>query len=91
MSNKNLKTRILNKWNEQLYGDTFSTGMFIRFKNGNSLDCRVSNLQYVTPIIALSNLDWKVDWDCELTKREKKYVLENSSEFINYFLTKIDT
>lgn len=60
---------ILRKWKQQ--------GTFIRFINGNKQDCRLSNLQYVSLQDAMEHIhDWVVDWDMNLTHREKMVVLD---------------
>lgn len=49
--------------------------MFIRFLDGNVANTAVSNLVYVSLRDALNNLDWKVDWDMNLTAEERALVL----------------
>jgi hypothetical protein len=45
--------------------------MFIRFLNGNTHDCSIYNLCYVSLDDAMDHVDdWKVDWDMDLTRRE---------------------
>jgi hypothetical protein len=59
-SNDELTDSIIRKWNEQ--------GMFIRFINGDTLDCRVSNLERVSLQDAMNHIDdWKVDWATNCT------------------------
>ena len=55
---------ILRKWNER--------GMpFIRWKNGNVLDCRRENLEAVSFEDFLKHFDdWVIDWDMDLEKHE---------------------
>ena len=64
-----LTKSILKKWQKQR--------TFIRFLNGDITDCRVSNLQYVSLADAMDHIhDWVVDWDMELTDRERQLVLD---------------
>jgi hypothetical protein len=42
----------------------------IHFKNGNTLDCRVENLQWVTVQEAFLHKTWEVDADCYLDDEE---------------------
>lgn len=46
------------------------TEKLIRHVNGNTLDNRKVNLQYVTVLEALQNKDWTVDAVCHLTDAE---------------------
>jgi hypothetical protein len=63
MSDPALTDSILNKWKAQR--------TFIRFVDGNTKNCAVSNLHYVLLPDALDHIDnWKVDWDMELTEEE---------------------
>ena len=67
-----LTNSILNKWNEQ--------GGFIRFIDGNTVNCAITNLQRVSPKEAMENINsWKVDWDMELT--EEEIALVNNPEW----------
>lgn len=66
-----LTNNILKKWRKQK--------TFIRFINGNTLDCRLSNLEQVSLQDALMHVhDWVVDWDMDLTHREKQLVLDDN-------------
>ena len=58
--------KIMDKWNQQ--------PVFIRFKNGNTLDCKIENMERVSLIEALENEDWVTDWDCYLTRPQIKFV-----------------
>lgn len=60
-------TTIISKWNQQ--------GSFIRFLDGNKLNCAVTNLAYVTIQDAMAHIDWVVDWDMDLTPEERNLVL----------------
>ena len=67
MPSKSLTNSILEKWNRQ--------GGFVRFINGNTTDCRITNLQYVQLKDTMEHFDdWVVDWDMNLTKKEIKLV-----------------
>jgi hypothetical protein len=58
-------------------------GMFIRSKDGNTMNCSFANLQEVSLDAALKHADdWKVDWVCDLSSAEIQYVKNN----IPYFL-----
>ena len=59
-----LTKSIFEKWRKQEY--------FVRFVNGNTLDCRRENLETVLLTDALIDHidDWKVDWDMDLTSTE---------------------
>ena len=62
-----LTNSILKKWREQ--------GSFIRFLDGNTLNCSVNNLAWVSIKDAMLNFDsWRTDWDADLSKREKDLV-----------------
>jgi hypothetical protein len=67
MNNNKLSNSIIKKWNKQ--------GTFIRFINGDTFDCRRSNLMYVSLKDAMEHINlWKVDWDMNLTKQEIELV-----------------
>ena len=54
---------ILKKWRAQ--------GSFLRFKDGDQMNCSVRNLEYVSLKDAMDNIDeWTVDWDMNLTPKE---------------------
>lgn len=61
-----LTSSILAKWNDQ--------GSFIRFLDGNTLNCHITNLTPVSLGDAMQHVDgedvWKVDWDMNLTPNE---------------------
>lgn len=65
-----LTVSIVKKWKEQ--------GLFIRFLNGNTLDCNISNLRQVQIEEAMEHIDdWVVDWDLHLTDDEVQFVMDN--------------
>jgi hypothetical protein len=65
-----LTERIIAKWR--------SRQLFIRFINGDKLDCRRCNLQEVPLDEAMNHVhDWIVDWDIDLTPAERRLVLTN--------------
>ena len=55
-----LTKSILKKWNEQRH--------FIRFLDGNTHNCVIGNLCRVSILEAMDNIDWKVDWEMNLTE-----------------------
>jgi hypothetical protein len=63
---------ILNAWRAQ--------GTFIRFLDGNTLNCAVANLVYVSLADAMAHVDgndvWKVDWDMNLTEEQRRVVMD---------------
>lgn len=62
-----LTDSILAKWREQ--------GSFIRFKDGDTKNCRADNLEWVSIKDAMDNFHtWTTDWDMNLTRREKRVV-----------------
>lgn len=74
---------IRRKWHEQTKG---SKGYFIRFIDGNTRNCGVENLTYVSPLEAFQNITkWRVDWDMELTKKEIQFVYDNLQNFITLY------
>ena len=78
MSKINMIKSIKNIWNKE------NNNQFIRFKNKNTLDCRVENLEWVSINDAMNNInDWKVDWDMELSKKQIEFVMKNPSYFKN--------
>jgi hypothetical protein len=69
MSQDKLTKNIIRKWREQ--------GMFIRFLDGNTMNCSITNLARVSLSDAMSHVhDWKVDWDMELTPSERALVMK---------------
>jgi hypothetical protein len=64
-----LTTSILKKWKKQ--------EAFTRFIDGETANCSIDNLQYVTLKDAMDHIhDWKVDWDAFLTKKEIGLVMD---------------
>ena len=45
-------------------------GLFVRFLDENQLNIAAANLFVVSLSAAMSNMDWKVDWDAGLTADE---------------------
>ena len=81
-SNKMIKS-IRDKWYE---GTKINGGYFVRFLDGNTLNCCRNNLQLVTPVDAFNNITkWKVDWDCDLTNKEIVFVFNNLQKFISIY------
>ena len=75
--------QIRQKWAE---GTKLQRGYFIRFINGNTLDCRVSNLALCHPRDAFININnWKVDWDCDLSEVEIQFVRDNLENFLTLY------
>ena len=59
---------ILAKWRKQ--------GAFVRFLDGNTLNCAPTNLAWVQLPDAMEHInDWVVDWDLYLTKKERALVM----------------
>ena len=80
-----LGEQIREKWQKE-YKDT--GGYFLRFMNGNILDCRIRNLKRIHQKLAFLHPEWKVDWDCFLEKNEILYVTENMKDFANFYKNK---
>jgi hypothetical protein len=50
---------------------------YIRHVNGDTLDNRVENLQYVKLRDAFNHInDWKVDWVCDVTDEERAFLVD---------------
>jgi hypothetical protein len=64
---------ILNIWSAQK--------SFIRFMDGNTGNCAVSNLKYVKPVDAMNHMEWKVDWDINLSEEQIGFVQANAANF----------
>jgi len=61
-------SKILEKWRAQQ--------QFIRFIDGNTNNNTLQNLEWITIKEAMQHFDdWVFDWDMDLTKKEKKMVL----------------
>jgi hypothetical protein len=59
---------ILAKWRKQEY--------FCRFLDGDTLNCRLDNLRWVTKKDAMDHFEeWRFDWDCHLTSEECELVM----------------
>ena len=57
----------MQKWREQ--------GCFVRFIDGDTLNCAIANLEYVSLKEAMQHIDdWKVDWDMNLSASEIELV-----------------
>ena len=80
-----LGKQIRKKWKE---GCKVTGGFFIRFMNGNNLDCRLENLQRIHPKYAFIRPKWKVDWDCFLEENEILYVTKNMKDFADFYKNK---
>ena len=58
-----MTTSILKTWKAQ--------GTFVRFKDGDTRNCSVDNLEHVQLENAMRNIDtWTVDWDMDLTPQQ---------------------
>jgi hypothetical protein len=67
---KDMTHSIIQKWRQQK--------VFIRFIDGNKLNCSVDNLEYVSLAECMKNTNtWVADWDLELTKEEVTLVLNS--------------
>ena len=72
-ASSDLTSSILNKWRAQ------SKFGFIRFVDGDTGNCAVSNLRPVSMQEAMDHVhDWKVDWDMNLTQEERALVLDDA-------------
>ncbi len=78
---------IQKKWHAQT---SETKGYFIRFKDGNSLNCQRSNLEHIHPYDAFVNPSYKVDWDLSLTEREKNFVKNNMPNFAVLYAERIN-
>ncbi len=59
----NITNSIMEKWRKQ--------GCFVRFIDGNTLNCNVTNLAWTQMKEAMEHFDdWTVDWDLHLTEEE---------------------
>ena len=62
---------------------------FIRHKNGDTLDNRPENLQFVKLREAFNHMnDWKVDWICYITNEERTFLVDMltpTPEVYHYF------
>ena len=74
--------KIRTKWHNQTQENQ---GYFIRFIDGNPFNIHINNLEQVHPYDAFKNIDWKVDWDMDLTKKEKHFVINNSDNFATLY------
>jgi len=63
---------IIEKWSER-------EGYFIKFKDGLTSNCNANNLEWISfkdTFMQPYNIQ-RVDWDADLTKAEKRFVIEN--------------
>tara|TARA_R110002012_G_scaffold313063_1_gene524361 strand:- start:49 stop:297 length:249 start_codon:yes stop_codon:yes gene_type:complete len=74
--------KIQRKWSIQTQQ---SSGYFIRFKDANTQNCCVSNLEYIHPYDAFMNSSYKVDWDDSLTEKEIQFVKSNMDNFATLY------
>ena len=74
--------KIRSKWHHQTRD---INGYFIRFIDGNLMNVSASNLEYVHPHDAFTNVDWTVDWDLNLTNKEKSFVSLNFENFASIY------
>jgi len=57
--------------------DKLKAKIFIRHKNGDTLDNRATNLKAVTIQDAFKHVnDWKVDWVCFVTNEERSFLVD---------------
>ena len=65
-----LTNSILRKWRKQK--------SFIRFLDGDTRNCRVDNLAYVSLEDAMNHIEaWRVDWDMNLSRAEVALVFDD--------------
>lgn len=74
---------ILNIWD----GVNCKKGYFIKFRDGNTTNCSVDNLEYITmrETFQASPYSQRVDWDCDLDNKQIGFVLKNWSTFGEIF------
>jgi len=79
--------KIMGIWQKQHGGH----GFFIRHIDGNRANNAVYNLAFLHPcdVFAHINDGWVVDWECDLTRKQIKFVQEHA-EFLNSFLNEND-
>ena len=68
--------KIIEKWNER-------DGYFIKFKDGDTHNINVNNLEYISFKDTFNQhyTKQRVDWDADLTKKEQRFVIENWSNW----------
>ena len=70
-----LVASIMKKWSHQ--------GSFVLFIDGNPGNCSVFNLRWIGLVEALEHIgEWKVDWDMNLTKKERDFVVAHTPYFL---------
>ena len=62
---------------------------FVRFVDGNIDNCRADNLEWCLLVTAMENIDWKVDWDADLSEDQIDFVKANSANFAYLFGSKL--
>ena len=80
--------RIMGKWNNQGEdGPRLPAGYFIKFKDGNTKNCYANNLEYISFIDTFNkpHHSQRVDWDGVLTRKEKRFVIENWDNWIKVY------
>ena len=67
-----------------------STGVFIRHIDGDRTNNAVYNLAFIHAADVFSHVnDWVVDWGCDLTPKQIKFVKEHV-EFLHDYLNRTD-
>ncbi len=74
--------KIRTKWHNQTQDNK---GYFIRFIDGNPFNIHISNLEHIHPHDAFTNIDWKVDWDMDLSTKERQFVINNAENFATIY------
>lgn len=59
-----------------------TNGNFIRYKDGDEKNEETENLEEVSAMEAMKNIEWVVDWTMPLTKEEIEFVRANTENFI---------
>ena len=73
---------IIKKWSKNGQAQTM-----VEFKDGDISNCAITNLGYVSvqDVFASSPEERRADWDCFLTPKERKFVLDHWGDFRAHF------